>query len=158
MNYEYEENYSKGHGGLALALGLISIALAILVGGFFGLFGVIPAAILAVAAIFLGVASIRATGGRKGKGGLIVGAIGILFSLILAGMTMTLVTFLHSEEIQSNIPTLAKYADDGWKGIGGMFLSMNRDGVDFEAMNEEINQYNQKNNDNGDSATVTTEG
>ena len=144
MDYEYDAPVRKGHGGLALAFGLTGLALTIFVGGFFGMFGVVPGAVLSAVSIALGFGSLRSTGGRSGKGGLITGIISILFCIIIGGMTVAIVGFLHTDEVREDIPTLAAYADDGWKGIGGMLMSMTKDGVDYDQLGVEIDAYNAK--------------
>ena len=55
---------------------------------------------------------------------------------------MAIVGFLHTDDVKKEIPTLAAYADDGWKGIGGMLMSMNKDGVDYDQLGVEIDAYN----------------
>ena len=139
MEYEYNENEKRGHGLLALILALLSLAITIFVGVVFGFLGLIPAIILAVIAITLGVQAIRATGGRSGKGGLVMGIVAIIFIVLIGGMVLAIGVFLRSDEAKARSPILASYADESWKGIGGMIMKMNSDGVDFEKISDELN-------------------
>lgn len=145
MEYEYNEPQKKSHGILAVVLGVISLIVFIFVGMIFGFFGLVPGAILAVCAIVLGIMSMRATGGRSGKGGLIIGIISLLIGLLVGGFVLAIGAFLKSDEIRENLPTLARYADDSWKGIGGVFMEMGSDDVNLDQLAAEINAYNEKN-------------
>ena len=140
MEYEYNEPVKKGHGLLALLLGIFSIVITILVGILFGMFGLVPAAILAILAIVLGVLSIR--GGNHGKGGIITGTIGIIFALMFSGFVLSIGAFLKTEEVRTKIPTLSAYADESWRGIAGLILKMRDDGVDMDKINAEVEYFN----------------
>ncbi len=138
---EYEKEGKRGHGTLALILGIGAIVISVLVGIMFGMFGVVPGLILAVLAIVLGIMSMRATMGRSGKGGLIVGIIALVLAGMVGGITMVFGSFLKSDEIKKNVPILAEYADESWRGVVGVFIKMNEDGVDFDEMTRQMNAF-----------------
>ena len=140
MEYEYNEPAKRGHGVLALLFGILSIAITIFVGILFGLYGLIPAIILAILAIVLGILTIR--GGNRGKGGVITGTIGIIFALLILGLVLSIGAFLRTDEVREKIPTLSAYADDSWRGIAGLFMKMKSDNVDLDKINAEIEVYN----------------
>lgn len=147
---EYE-NQKKGHGLLALILGILGILVALFTGLLFGLFGIIPALILAVLAIFLGIKTKRNTG-HGGKGGLITGIIAIIFSLLSILLVMAIGSGFKSPEFQEMSPTLAAHSNQSWKGLIGIFLSL--DESEQEKVQKEIADYGEK---NGISEEVTTE-
>ena len=140
MEYEYNEPVRKGHGGLALVFGILSIVITIAAGFLFGMFGLVPAFILAVLAIVLGISSIRATH-RSGKGGVITGIIGILLAAMTSGLVLSIGSFLKTEEIRERVPLLADYADESWRGAIGILLKMNADHVDFDEVTKQLNDY-----------------
>ncbi len=120
---EYE-NRKSGHGTLALVLGIAAVIISLLIGAMFGMIGVIPGVIIAILAIVLGITSMNATSGRSGKGGLIIGIIAIVIAAIMGVITMAVGSFLKSDEVKENMPTLAAYADSSWKGIVGVIMDM----------------------------------
>ncbi len=138
MDYE---NRKKGHGTMALIMGILAIVVAVFVGVTFGMFGIIPALLLAAGAIIFGIMTIRVSHGQSGKGGVIIGIIALLITGAISGMIMTLGSFLKSEEIQKNVPTLAAYADDSWRGIAGILVEMSKDGVDLDKMSKEMEAF-----------------
>lgn len=142
MEYEYNEG-KRGHAGIALILSILGLLVIIFVGLFFGMIGVVPGTIMAALGIFLGIMSMRVAHG-KGKGGLIIGIIALLFSLLIGGMTSFLGEFLHSQELKEHVPTLAAYADQSWRGIGGLLMKMSSDGVDFDQLSKEIDAYSKE--------------
>ena len=139
MEYEYNEPVKRGHSTLALVFGILSIVITFFLSLLFGMLAIIPAVILAVLAIVLGAMSIRASG--HGKGGIITGVIGIVLALMLGGVVMSISTFLRSEEVKRNLPTLSTYADDSWKGVVGLFWAMSGDEVNLEKVNQELDRY-----------------
>ncbi len=145
-------NRGKGHGTLALVMGIASVAVALFVGIMFGMYGIVPAMILAAGAIIIGIMSLKSTGGRTGKGGLIIGIIALLITIIIGAVTVALGEFLKSDEIKTNVPTLSAYADESWRGIAGLMIKMNSDGVDMDQLVEEINAFS-----SGENGTVMTE-
>lgn len=153
MNYENEK---KGHGTLALLLGIAGIVLAIVVGSFFGLYGVIPALVLSSLAIILGILSLKDTHGRSGKGGIIIGIIAVILSAFVWGLTVVIGAFLETDEIKENVPTLAAYADESWRGIVGVLLQMDKDGVDMDQLTAEMDAYSKKvaSTDGGEAQTT----
>ena len=140
MEYEYNEPVRKGHGGLALVFGILSIVITIAAGFLFGMFGLVPAFILAVRGSGLGISSIRATH-RSGKGGVITGIIGILLAAMTSGLVLSIGSFLKTEEIREKVPLLADYADESWRGTIGILLKMNADHVDFDEVTKQLNDY-----------------
>ena len=152
MEYEYNEPVKKGHSTLALVFGILSILITFFLGMLLGMIGIIPAVILAVLAIVLGITSIRASG--HGKGGIITGVIGILLALMIGGVVMSIGTYLKSEEIKRQIPTLSEYADSSWMGVIGLFWAMDRDNVDMDQLNAELRNYS---DGAGSAAAVTVE-
>ena len=139
---EQDHGTSKGHGMAALLLSIIGLAIIILVGVLFGMFGLVPGMIMEIAAVILGILSLRSTGGRSGKGGLIVGTISILAGVLVGLTVMSIGTFLKTEKVQQRIPTLASYSDESWRGMLGLILKMQSDGVDFDLLSKEIDDYN----------------
>ena len=141
---EMNEQTKRGHGTLALIIGIAGLLITLFVGGTFGVFGIVSGTILSVLAIVLGILSIRATRACSGKGGVIIGFIAILFSILISGMVFALGSFLRSDEVRESIPTLSAYSDESWRGVIGLFLKMSSDGVEPEALQKEIDAYNQK--------------
>ena len=139
MQYEYNDTGKKGHPGIALLLAILGLLVTIFVGMFFGMMGVVPGVILAVAGIVIGIMSMRVSHG-KGKGGLIIGIIALLFSGLVGSMTMFLGEMLKLPEVQEKAPILAAYSNQGWRGIGGLIMKMSSDGVDFDQLSKELEE------------------
>ncbi len=138
------ENQKKGHGTLAIILGIVGIIVALFIGILFGLYGVVPALVLASLAIILGIISLKNTHGRSGKGGIILGIIAVLLSAAVYGISAAVGAFLASDEIKQNVPILSEYADESWRGIAGVMAKMADDGVDMDEVSAQIDAYQAK--------------
>lgn len=150
MEYEYE-NQKKGHGLLAVILGILGILIVFFAGLPFGLFGIVPALVLAVLAIVLGINTKRATG-QGGKGGVISGIIAVFFCLMSFMLIMAIKTGFKSPQFQEMSPTLAAHSDQCLKGLLGVFLTMDED--EQKKVQAELEAYGKK---NGLSTEVTAD-
>ena len=95
----------------ALALGILGIILAIVMGFFFGIIGAGFSFILGVIAIILGCRSRKITDKNKGKGGLVTGIITVIFACAVSVVAFIAVDIAHNEAYNMGFTMLAEKAD-----------------------------------------------
>ncbi len=127
---------------IALILGILSIITGIFGVIFFGVFGAVITAVLAVIAIVLGIRANSITYGEKGKSGIITAAVGIVLGVISMAILLSFGSVMAS--MKHDLPTLAAYSDQTWRGVAGVIGKMASDDVDVDQINAEIDAYNAK--------------
>ncbi|MBR3333658.1 MAG: hypothetical protein IKG23_05160 [Clostridia bacterium] len=131
-------NYKKGHPILAVVLGILGIAVALLLCLLTGVVGGAIAGVLGLAALVIGILGKK--NGGKGIGGIIVGVLAILLAVIMTVTSIgTFQTLKEKAEQSGTAPLVAKYFDNPTLGLIGAAMKMPQDEGTLQELMDQFN-------------------
>ena len=131
-------NSKKGHPLLAVILGILGIAVALLLCLLTGIAGGIIAGVLGLAALLIGILGKK--NGGKGVGGIITGILAILLAVIMTVTTIATFRALKEKAEESGTaPLVAKYFDDPALGLIGAAMKIPKDEGTLRELTDQFN-------------------
>ena len=131
-------NYKKGHPILAVVLGILGIAVALLLCLLTGVIGGVIAGVLGLAALLIGILGKK--NGGKGVGGIITGVLAILLAVIMTVTSIgTFRELKEKAETSGTAPLVAKYFDNPYLGLIGAALKLPPDEGTLQELTDQFN-------------------
>ena len=129
-------------GIVAVILGLLAVACALLATFLFGITGGVVAGVLGAVAIVLGILK-RKKDKRGGISGIVIGVISIIMALSLTGVWSNMFTELHNKAVEYKPDGLwAKASENTNGGMMGIIKNLPTDEASLNALVEEMNELN----------------
>jgi len=122
-----EETYKTGHPILAVVLGILGIAAALLTTLLAGVIGGAVAGLLGLAALLIGLSARKNNG--KGWGGIITGALAIILAVMMTVSTISVFNQMKEKAagFSEEAPLVVKSLNNPALGLIGMVISLPRD-------------------------------
>ena len=134
----YEGEEIKKRGGVAgIILGIISIAVSFLLSLMGGIIAGIPALVLGVVALIIGIRGIKS---GSGKAAVVIGILAVAITVITQVTAAGTGKTIQNAAKEENLPLMEKYCSNPYLGLAGIFLNASNDQANMDQFTEELNR------------------
>ena len=127
--------------GVALALAIIALVMAIIGTTMCGVIGGGIALVLGIVALCLGVSAKQKTNRKKGTGGFVIGIIATCFAIIMSFSFFLAGTAIKAAANERGLPLLSKHGGALTYGVIGMMISIGNEG-NLDELKDELDGIN----------------